>query len=439
MIPFPAPPTRRDRRTRIPTSRAVRWLRMPALAVATFASSLTAQELPPAIEADRLRLVADQQVLVNDLIGALATLDQIIALLNGNSLDVPADLWFRDAQVAAEARLNDRARDSASRYLKSAGRNGEHYRAALELLVQAERQLTEGEVLRPGSVFRDCRVCPLLVVVPDGRFVMGSPESEGRRWPDEGPQHWVSIGSSFAVGVYEVTFSEWDACVTAGGCNQWVPGDNGWGRGSRPVINVSWEDAQAYVEWLSRQTGEHYRLLSEAEWEWVARAGTGTSRFWWSSAMDAEAEGLPTRRRGSLIGPDLDLSVHQCRYANGRDSSVASSRRLSPGEPHAKCSDGHANTAPVGLLEANPWGLFDVLGNVWEWTEDCWNSSYDGAPAFGNAWLAGDCSKRVIRGGSMVEGPDDLRMAFRHGTYATRRDYRFGFRVARVVRHQVHD
>ena len=404
---------------------------MPALAVATVASTVTAQELPPAIEADRLRLVADQKVLDNDLIGALATLDQIIALLTGNSLDIPADLWFRDAEVALEARLDDRARESASRYLKAAGRNGEHYEAALELLVQAETRLAEGEVLRPGSVFRDCRICPLLVVVPDGRFVMGSPESEGRRWPDEGPQHWVSIGSPFAVGVYEVTFSEWDECVAAGGCNRWVPGDEGWGRGGRPVLNVSWEDAQAYVEWLSLQTGEQYRLLSEAEWEWVGRAGTGTSRFWWTSILDAEMEGFPTRRVGPLIGPDLDLSVDQCRYANGRDETV---RPLPPGQPHAKCSDGHANTAPAGSFEANPWGLFDVLGNVWEWTEDCWNDSYNGAPAFGDAWLSGDCSKRVLRGGSMVEGPDDLRVAFRHGSSSTRRDYRFGFRVARVVR-----
>ncbi|MDE2871455.1 MAG: SUMF1/EgtB/PvdO family nonheme iron enzyme, partial [Gemmatimonadota bacterium] len=105
-----------------------------------------------------------------------------------------------------------------------------------------------------------------------------------------------------------------------------------------------------------------------------------------------------------------------------------------PIDTHAKCSDGYADTAPVGSFEANAWGLFDVLGNVWEWTEDCWNDSYNGAPAFGDAWLSGDCSKRVIRGGSMVEGPDDLRVAFRHGTSSTRRDYRFGFRVARVIR-----
>ena len=434
MSPFPRLRLAGIGRLAFPSVWPLKWLRMPALAVATVASTVTAQELPPAIEADRLRLVADQQVLDNDLIGALATLDQIIALLKGNSLDIPADLWFRDAEVALAARLPDRARESASRYLKSAGRNGEHYQAALELLVQAETRLAEVERLRPGLVFRDCRMCPLLVVVPDGRFVMGSPESEGRRWPDEGPQHWVWIGSPFAVGVYEVTFSEWDECVAVGGCNRWVPGDEGWGRGSRPVINVSWEDAQAYVEWLSRQTGEQYRLLSEAEWEWVARAGTSTSRFWWSSVLDAEMVGIPTRRVGPLIGPDLDLSVDQCRYANGRDETVARSRRLSLGQPHAKCSDGHANTAPAGSFEANPWGLFDVLGNVWEWTEDCWNDSYNGAPAFGNAWLAGDCSKRVLRGGSMVEGPDDLRVAFRHGSSATRRDYRFGFRVARVVR-----
>ena len=224
MSPFPRLRLAGIGRLAFPSVWPLKWLRMPALAVATVASTVTAQELPPAIEADRLRLVADQQVLDNDLIGALATLDQIIALLKGNSLDIPADLWFRDAEVALAARLPDRARESASRYLKSAGRNGEHYQAALELLVQAETRLAEVERLRPGLVFRDCRMCPLLVVVPDGRFVMGSPESEGRRWPDEGPQHWVWIGSPFAVGVYEVTFSEWDECVAVGGCNRWVPG-----------------------------------------------------------------------------------------------------------------------------------------------------------------------------------------------------------------------
>ena len=127
-----------------------------------------------------------------------------------------------------------------------------------------------------GQTFRDCSNCPLMVAVPSGSFTMGSPSSELERHSNEGPQHEVRIGYSFAVGVYEVTFSEWDACVSDGGCAGYRPNDEGWGRGNRPVINVSWWDAWRYVEWLSTETGESYRLLSESEWEYVARAGTTT-------------------------------------------------------------------------------------------------------------------------------------------------------------------
>ena len=190
---------------------------------------------------------------------------------------------------------------------------------------------------RPGERFSDCAACPEMVVVAAGSFMMGSPETEEGRWSDEGPQHRVTIGSPFAVGVYEVTFAEWDACVGAGGCGGYRPDDRGWGRGSRPVMNVSWEDAQQYVRWLSRETGESYRLLSEAEWEYVARAGTQTARYW---------------------GND---ESRQCSYANGDDDDV-------------ECSDGfESSTAPVGSFRANAWGLYDVLGNVFEWTEDCSN------------------------------------------------------------------
>ena len=247
-----------------------------------------------------------------------------------------------------------------------------------------------------GTVFSDCTACPEMVVVPPGSFVMGSPTSDAEGWASERPQHAVRIGAPFAVGVYEVTFAEWDGCVRAGGCGGHSPNDAGWGRGRRPVMDVSWADAQAYVQWLSRETGQRYRLLTEAEWEYVARAGTTTGRYW---------------GRGE---------AGQCRYANGHDS-------------RAPCPDGHEYIAPVGSLQPNAFGLYDVLGNVFEWAEDCWNDDYSGAPTNGSAWQAGDCLRRVVRGGSWLNHPWDLRSALRGGYPAGNRFSSLGFRVARTI------
>ncbi len=249
--------------------------------------------------------------------------------------------------------------------------------------------------LSPGEEFSDCDVCPRMVVVPAGTFTMGSPASE-EGFDDEGPRHSVTISAPFAVGVYEVTFAEWDACVSAGSCGGYAPADEGWGRGSRPVMNVSWDDAQAYVSWLSQQTGARYRLLSEAEWEYVARAGSVTARYWGES------------RSG------------QCRYANGGDDYVS-------------CTDGHEYTAPVGSFAPNVFGLYDVLGNVYEWTQDCWNGSYAGAPTDGSAWQSGNCGRRVLRGGSWLGNPWFLRSASRSRNPTGGRSNRFGFRVARTL------
>ena len=246
-----------------------------------------------------------------------------------------------------------------------------------------------------GDVFRDCPDCPEMVVVPAGSFTMGSPPSEEGRSDSEGPQHEVTIGSKFAVGVYEVTFDEWDACVSGGGCGGYRPDDEGWGRGGRPVINVSWEDARAYAEWLSGETGESYRLLSEAEWEYVARAGTVT-RFWWGDAI-----GL--------------------NRANCDDS----------------CGDHYANPSPVGSFGANAFGLHDVHGNVLEWVEDCWHENYARAPRDGSAWLGGqggDCSLRVFRSGTWMSAPLFLRSAGRAGSESGLRLFLYGFRLFRSVR-----
>jgi formylglycine-generating enzyme required for sulfatase activity len=242
-----------------------------------------------------------------------------------------------------------------------------------------------------GESFRDCDDCPEMVVVPAGSCMMGSPDDEKGRSADEGPLHKVTIVQPFAVGKFEVTFDEWDACVAAGRCSR-KPADAGWGRGKRPVINVSWEDARAYVRWLSKKAGKDYRLLSEAEWEHAARAGS-KRRYPWGDE--------PGQNR-----------------ANFRDSGNQWSGK---------------QTAPVGGFEPNTFGLHDVIGNVWEWTEDCWNGSYEGAPGNGRPWETGDCGRRVVRGGSWDGNPDDARSAYRDWLEPGLRSYDLGFRLARTL------
>ena len=250
----------------------------------------------------------------------------------------------------------------------------------------------------PGTRFRDCAECPELVVVPSGSYMMGSPSSEDGRYDDEGPVHRVRIGRAFAVGVYEVTFAEWDACVSGGGCYGHRPDDEGWGRGRRPVINVSWEDAKAYVEWLSRKTGKGYRLLSESEWEYVARGGT-TGPF----------------HTGSTISPSQANYDGNYTYGSGRKG-----RHI-------------GKTVQVGSYPPNRFGLHDVHGNVWEWVEDCWNWSYAGAPTDGSAWESGNCSGRVLRGGSWSNLPRNLRSAYRYLSTTGSWLNNVGFRIARTL------
>ena len=270
-----------------------------------------------------------------------------------------------------------------------------------------------------GDRFRDCPECPEMMVLPAGSYRMGSPWYERGRQEDEGPAHEVTIAVPFAIGVYEVTVAEFGRFVEETGysrssCITYDGGaDRGWRnpglRESRrhPVACVSWNDAQAYATWLSRQTGEEYRLPSESEWEYVARAGTRTARPW------GEGES------------------GQCRHANGADASAKESYSLV--RVAASCRDGHVRTAWVGSFGANGWGLHDMLGNVWEWTEDCWNDSYAGAPSDGSAWEFGNCARRVLRGGSWFSSPSVLRAA---GRYRVSSGVRFdvnGFRVARTL------
>ena len=253
--------------------------------------------------------------------------------------------------------------------------------------------------LKPQDTFKECPACPEMVVVPAGSFTMGSPASEDGRDDNEGPQHQVTFAQQISVGKFAVTFNEWDACVADGFCNRYRPGDQRWGRGKRPVINVSWDDAQTYVAWLSHKTGKTYRLLSEAEREYVTRAGTTTAYSTGSS-----------------------ISTQQANYCANSEKF----KRKQFGE------DCRGRTVPVDSFQPNPWGLYQMEGNVREWTEDCWNPSYDGAPTDGSAWTGGMCQFRVARGGSW-DTLRALRAAARAGPSAVDRNIVLGFRVARAL------
>ncbi|MGD2100192.1 MAG: SUMF1/EgtB/PvdO family nonheme iron enzyme [Desulfobacterales bacterium] len=259
-----------------------------------------------------------------------------------------------------------------------------------------------------GKTFKDCDVCPQMIVVPAGEFNMGSPNKEKGRNKSEEPLHKVRIAQPFAVGISEVTFNEWDACVKAQGCKENRPKDEGLGRGKQPVINLSWKDAQGYVTWLRRETNKPYRLLSEAEWEYVTRAQTHTPRFW----------------RNDNTGRDP-----ACDYANVHDLTSKS-----PDIPwqHHECKDGFDRAAPIKQFKPNSFGLYDTLGNVWEWVEDCWHVDYKGAPGDGSAWTHGsDCRFRILRGGSWKSEPKQVRSAYRWKTMDSIQRKTYGFRVAR--------
>ena len=252
-----------------------------------------------------------------------------------------------------------------------------------------------------GTVFRDRLKNgvsgPEMVVIPAGRFRMGAIFGGGD--PDEKPVHWVSIVRPFAMGKYEVTFEEYDRFCDATGREKpkdgrrWFgPLSRDWGRGRNPVMNVTWDDAAAYAKWLSEQTGRKYRLPSEAEWEFAARGGKDTP-FWWGGTA---------------------------------------------GENRANCKGcgskwDKKKAAPAGSFAANPYGLFDTAGNVWEWCIDTWHDSYTGAPADGSSWLGGDDTRRVQRGGSFGSKVRYIRSSARGRGAADGQYVYLGFRVLREL------
>jgi formylglycine-generating enzyme required for sulfatase activity len=255
------------------------------------------------------------------------------------------------------------------------------------LSIDAERELLAGQS------FKECADCPEMVIVSAGEFMMGSPADERDRFAKEGPQHKVSL-KRFAVARFESTSEEWDACMLLSGC-AWPAPEIGFGRGRQPVTNLNWDDARQYVAWLSRRTGKPYRLLSEAEWEYAARGGTQTAYPW---------------------GEEIGRNNAVCNGCGSRWDLK--------------------QTAPVGSFAPNAFGLHDMLGNVYEWVEDCWHDSYAGAPADGAVWTTGgNCDLRVLRGGSFLDAPISMRSAYRHGPPKGVRNFYIGFRVGRSLAH----
>jgi len=242
-----------------------------------------------------------------------------------------------------------------------------------------------------------------MVVVPAGSFLMGA-----EAWPDDpslasnaAPQREVTVPRAFAIGRHEITFAQWDQCVTQGACAGYHPGDEGFGRGAHPVLNVSWHDVHTYLTWLSETTGVVYRLPTEAEWEYAARAGTQTPYPWGRRpSHDAANYGEP-----------------ECPPCTGR----------------VEGRDIWMGTSPVGAFPANAFGLFDTQGNAYEWVQDCYRGSLEGAPASTVAVEWDGCEHRVLRGGAWYSDPGRIRSSYRAYQTPDKRDRVIGFRVARDV------
>jgi len=301
--------------------------------------------------------------------------------------------WAKDQRVFVSVRIDEDARLPLKFYNVhtpsladwAGSRTAENYRSLLrdiQALAGAPGGVAAAVPARQAPKVPE----PEMVRIEPGSFLMGSAEGEG--YDVERPQHEVRIARPFGIGRYPVTFEKYDAFAKA--TQRELPGDQGWGRERRPVISVSWEDAVAYAQWLSEQTEKSYRLPTEAEWEYAARAGTSTA---WSFGDDKQ-------------------TLHEFAW-------------------YSKNAEG--KTHPVGEKAANPWDLHDVHGNVWEWVQDCWHGGYEGAPKDGSAWLeadGGNCGLRVVRGGSWNDEPVLLRSPDRFRLNAGNRNFDLGFRLA---------
>jgi formylglycine-generating enzyme required for sulfatase activity/predicted Ser/Thr protein kinase len=294
-------------------------------------------------------------------------------------------------------------------------------RARIERWLAAHR-VPEVVLPRRGEVFRDCPTCPLMKALPPGQFAQGAAESQADSWPIEKPQHEVKIAYPLGVGVYEITVGEFREFAAAthyksAGCQMYngtwqASPELNWNNvgytqtATHPVVCVSWRDARDYAAWLSHKTGQRYRLPSDSEWEYAARAGSAAPRPW---------------------NTNLEAA---CTDANVADRTAA---QQYPGWKIHPCSDGYVYSSPVGSFQPNEFGLYDMLGNVFEWVQDCWHPDYNGAPADGSAWLSGDCSQRDMRGGSWFTAPSLVSTSARNRFEETYRSNSVGFRLVREI------
>ena len=280
-------------------------------------------------------------------------------------------------------------------------RNGGLFVGALVALVFAVSVVAGGTAqakdLKPGTTFKDCDVCPTMVVIPPGTFIMGDDDGHRR----ELPAHAVAISKPFAIGIYEISFDEFDACHAAGGCSR-KPHDHKWGRGKQPVINITIADVDEYLKWLSDKTGQTYRLPSEAEWEYAARAGTNTEYFW------GDEHG---KNNANCLDCGSPWSAPEGRIGTTKDTRAA----------------------PVGSFKPNAFGVYDMHGNVYEWTADCWTNNYIGAPNDGSVVTGGDCKRRAARSGSWYYVHRSSRSAWRFPWKVNDKSYSMGMRIAREL------
>ena len=325
----------------------------------------------------------------------------------GFSQDQGSTGTLADVELTGNVQVIAYYKDSEDGLARRAGQSGRHRKQDMSVRVLAALgvvaagcvtfSIHANRAAPAPKTFAECMNCPEMVAIPAGVFTMGSPPAEMYRGSET--QHRVTI-PSFAFGKNEVTFAQWDACVANGGCGGVKPDDFGWGHGNRPVVGVNWNDAKAYVAWLSMKTGRPYRLPSEAEWEYAARAGTSTPYYF-----------------GETITPK------QANFDGSMGDGASPSDR------------NRQKTMPVGSFPANAFGLHDMHGNVWEWTEDCWSEEYTAAtPANGAPYSRPNCEGRVMRGGSWEDYSGDIRSAARVASGAGEQSWADGFRLALTLK-----
>ena len=383
------------------------------IALTLLAQAQQAEVEEPAVEeVQTARTDVPQWVLDGSALLAAGKADEAAGLfekvLAAEPANAPARYWLGEANLAQGQRNKARAAFAAS--LKVDPNHQFAVDARIRLADPARDAAVEPQVVFPraGTEIKDCPKCPAMVVVPAGSFVMSYPPGDSGRFQQEGPVRTVNFARPFAIGKFEVTFDEWDACTAEKQCPK--IDDKGRGRGRRPVMYVSWEQAMGYARWLSKKTGRIYRLPTDAEWEYAARAGVESRYRFWG------------------IAPD-----RVCTFANVYDQTAR--KQDDTGYENLPCDDRFAEAAPAGSYKPNAFGLYDMLGNVSEWTEDCLPTGlqWRGAPMDGTANLKGDCSQRAFRGGSWFENEKPYIRSPDHYKFMGARDSDLGFRVVRML------